>query len=352
MLYLVTGGAGFIGANLSISLKLKHPAAQIYAMDNLKRRGSELNLDRLKRHGIGFVHGDIRNPEDFLQLKPADVIIECSAEPSVLAGCYSPDFLVKTNLLGTINCLNFAKEHGSDFIFLSTSRVYPIKTINSLNVYETETRFELADKQSLPGADVSGINETFPLDGLRSLYGATKLASELLIQEYSELYGFNSVINRCGVITGPWQFGKVDQGVVSLWIANHIFNKPLTYIGFGGNGKQVRDILHIDDLFELIDSQINNMDAINQEVFNIGGGREVSVSLLELTSLCQEFTGNRPRIAHSRDNRVSDIKIYLTNTGKAQKILCWRPKRSVQNVVEDIVNWICHRKTQLENILG
>jgi CDP-paratose 2-epimerase len=349
---LITGGAGFVGSSLALRLKGKYPATRVISLDNLKRRGSELNLTRLKQSGVQFIHGDIRNREDLADIGPVDMIIECSAEPSVLAGYTSaPEYLVNTNLLGTINCLEIAAKYKVDFIFLSTSRVYPFQTINALEYLETDTRFELSDDQKVSGCSQAGFTEDFPIIGLRSLYGTTKLASELLIQEYADMYGFNAVINRCGVIAGPWQFGKIDQGFVVLWLAKHIWRQELSYIGYGGEGKQVRDILHIDDLFRLIDVQINNIGKLNGNVFNAGGGRATSVSLKELTQLCQELTANTIPLRKIEENRPADIQLYLSDNTKVTKATGWEPERSIEYIVEDIANWIQNNAVQLEGIL-
>lgn len=291
---LITGGAGFVGSALGLGLAERYPDWKITALDNLKRRGSELNLPRLKQVGIEFIHGDVRNKEDLdpVALQP-DIILECSAEPSVLAGYTSPGYVLQTNLVGTINCLELARQTHADFIFLSTSRVYPIAHLSALKFTETETRFQLLDDQSLGGVSSQGISEEFPLDGARSLYGATKLASELLIAEYADAYGIITLINRCGVLTGPWQMGKVDQGVFALWMAFHYFQKSLKYIGYGGTGKQVRDFLHIADLLDLIDLQIHNFDKLKGQTFNVGGGAENTLSLYETTQLCQKITGHQ-----------------------------------------------------------
>src|SRR5262249_38746594 len=139
----------------------------------------------------------------------------------------SPRYVLDANLNGLINCLEFARKRAADLIFLSTSRVYPIHSLNALRVSEEETRFTLLDDQETPGASRFGIAEEFPLAGERSIYGATKLCGELLIQEYMAAYAMRTVINRCGVIAGPWQMGKVDQGVFSLWVAAHVFERPL-----------------------------------------------------------------------------------------------------------------------------
>ena len=175
--------------------------------------------------------------------------------------------------------------------FLSTSRVYPARKLNALVFREETDRFALTDEQFLPGSSGCGINEDFPLDGARSLYGMTKLASELMIAEYADAYGLGCAINRYGLIAGPGQMGKTDQGVIALWVAAHYFRRPLSYIGFGGQGKQVRDVLHIDDLCELVIDQVLHPDRYQGRVFNAGGGASFAVSLRELT-LCREITGN------------------------------------------------------------
>ncbi|MBK6274550.1 MAG: NAD-dependent epimerase/dehydratase family protein [Saprospirales bacterium] len=349
---LITGGAGFVGSSMALQLKAKYPTYEIYVLDNLKRRGSELNIPRLKAANIHFVHGDIRNKEDFDGLPKIDLILEASAEPSVLAGIDStPDYLINTNLSGTINCLNFATKNKSDFIFLSTSRIYPIETIESINFTEATTRFEIAEQQTIKGFSKNGISEDFPLDNYRSLYGTTKLASELFIQEYKQFFGLKTVINRCGVLTGPWQMGKIDQGVVVLWIAKHFWNQPLSYIGYGGTGKQVRDMLHTDDLFRLIDWQMHHLDEINGEIFNVGGGTEISLSLNEMTTLCEEITGNKIPIKQVPENRTADIRIYITDNSKVTAKTGWKPQISPKQIFSEIYEWIKENEQQLASIL-
>jgi CDP-paratose 2-epimerase len=350
---LITGGAGFVGSNLAILLKQSNEDTRVICLDNLKRRGSELNLNRLKEYGIEFIHGDIRVKEDLLTLPKIDTLLECSAEPSVLAGVGgSPDYLIQTNLVGTINCLELARRDGANVIFLSTSRIYPMKHINTLEYTETATRFELTDNQKIPGASSKGYSEMFPLDGYRSLYGATKLASELILSEYIDTYKIKGIINRCGVLCGPWQMGKVDQGIIVFWAANHIYNKPLAYFGYGGEGKQVRDILHVKDLYRLIEIQLSKMDSLNGEVFNVGGGREVSVSLNELTSLCERYSKNKVDIKKVVEDRANDIRIYLTDNTKVTSATGWKPTITAESIMEEIIHWIMDNKELLKPILG
>ena len=348
---LITGGAGFVGSSLALGFAQRYPNWQITVLDNLKRRGSELNLPRLKAAGIEFVHGDIRNSEDLdpQRLTP-DLILECSAEPSVLAGYGSPGYLLQTNLVGTVNCLELARQTQADFVFLSTSRVYPISYLSQLNYEETETRFALQADQPFPGVSRHGIAEDFPLDRARSLYGTTKLASELLIAEYADAYNLRTLVNRCGVLTGPWQMGKVDQGVFALWVARHYFQKPLKYIGYGGSGKQVRDFLHVEDLLDLLDLQLQNLDQLQGETFNVGGGVENQVSLLETTGICQEITGTAIEITPVPETRPGDIPIFITDSRKVMSRLNWSPQRNIQRTLQDIYDWIVREESQVKGI--
>jgi CDP-paratose 2-epimerase len=256
-----------------------------------------------------------------------------------------------TNLGGTINCLEYARKFGSAVIFLSSSRVYPIDGLTALKYVETETRFELQD-QDTTGASKRGVAESFPLDGHRTLYGATKLSSELLLREYIHMYGLDGVINRCGVLSGPWQMGKVDQGVIVLWAAKHYFNKSLSYIGYGGTGKQVRDVLHVEDLLELVLYQIANVRKLSGSLFNVGGGREISTSLCELTTLCEKLTGNSIPISGVPETREGDVPIYITDASQVQDVCGWKPRRSMDDIVTDIVHWIASNEQTLEPILA
>ncbi len=346
---LITGGAGFIGSNLAVSFKQKYPTVEIIVLDNLKRRGSELNLMRLKENKVKFVHGDIRAPEDLVLNTKIDLLIECSAEPSVLSGMdNNPLYIINTNLTGTINCLELARKDKADVIFLSTSRVYPYEPLNNIKSRELETRFEWVGEQKINGWSKNGIGTEFITQGPKTFYGATKLASELLLQEYIANYGIKGVINRCGVIAGPWQFGKVDQGVFTFWMLAHYFKKNLKYIGFGGMGKQVRDILHIQDLFDLIDLEVAAMNKINGNIYNVGGSRDGSLSLFETTKLCEQITGNRLKIGSDKVNRPGDIKIYLSDNSKVRKDLNWQPKITAQDILVGVYEWIKNNEGQIK----
>ena len=312
---LITGGCGFVGSNLAIAFKQANPSYHIIALDNLKRRGSELNIARLRDMGIQFIHGDIRNLEDFDEVGAIDILIDAAAEPSVVSGMDStPDYLINTNLVGTVNCLKFALKNNALFVLLSTSRVYPIGLLNEIPLIETATRFSIDSKQNkITGVSGDGVTELFPLNGARSFYGATKLAAELIVEEYAAFYGLKTIVNRCGVLTGAWQMGKVDQGVVVLWMAKHFWKKELGYFGFGGEGKQVRDMLHVHDLYRLLEIQLANPSVYAGKPWNVGGGEMVSVSLQELTNICEKITGNTIPFESVKENRVADIPWYITD---------------------------------------
>src|SRR5262249_44197526 len=326
---LITGGAGFVGSNLAVAFKRNRSTATVMVLDNLKRRGSELALERLGASGVELVHGDVRVSDDLAAVGPVDILIEASAEPSVHAGYDgNPSYLIQSNLVGAVNCLEHARRHGSAFIFLSSSRLYPIAPLRALPLERGATRFVLRADADVPGVTVAGISEQFPLPGNRSLYGATKLAAELLIEEYKAMYGVRALVNRCGVISGPWQMGKVDQGFVVLWMARHLFGGSLNYMGFGGEGFQVRDVLHVDDLYDLLVKQLSQLDRYSaQPFYNVGGGMENSVSLRELTEFCQEFSRKRIEITGIAETRGVDIPFYVSDSSAVQKAADWKPQR-------------------------
>jgi CDP-paratose 2-epimerase len=351
---LVTGGAGFAGSSLCIALRRVFPRTRVTAFDNLKRRGSELNLSRIAAEGVNFVHGDVRSQSDLAAAAPApDLIIECSAEPSAQAGYGgSPDYLIQTNLTGCYNCLELARNLRADFIFLSTSRVYPFRALNALAYTDQETRFCLNAEQAVSGASDSGIAETFPLEGPRSLYGMTKLNAELMVEEYADAYGVRYIIDRFGLLTGPYQMAKSDQGVIALWVAAHFYRKPLAYIGFGGQGKQVRDFLHVDDFCDLIIDQIGHFDLYEGRRWNAGGGVRHSLSLLEATALCRQITGNTIDIAPRLEDRPADVRIYVTDHRAVSAVNGWAPRRDALKTLTDIHEWLVREADRYRAFLG
>ena len=338
---VITGGAGFVGANLAIYLNQCFESVEIIALDNLFRDGSSLNISRLRAHGVNFIHGDVRVADDLERLGKFDFLIECSAEPSVLAGKDgNTRYLMDTNLSGAVNCVEVCRKWCAGMIFLSTSRVYPLGLLRHSLYHETKNRFEWFDDQKLPGLSQAGISEEFPLLGERSLYGASKYAAEIILSEYAHAHSIPIIINRCGLVAGQWQFGKIDQGVITLWVSAHLFQRPLSYIGFQGKGKQVRDILHIEDLAKLIYLQLRSPETFTKKQFNIGGGYERSLSLLELTQLCRAIVGNTVEIGQEPKNRYADIPIYITDIQKIKALCGWEPIATTDKIVEDIHKWL------------
>jgi CDP-paratose 2-epimerase len=341
---VVTGGAGFVGSNLALAIRGGISGARVTAFDNLHRRGSEQNIPRLLEAGVQFLHGDVRSRSDLELLPPFDVLLECSAEPSaVTSDARSRDYLLDTNVRGAIHCAELCTKNRAALLFLSSSRVYPIRLLEDLELRETDTRYELRDRQRIPGVSEAGVSEDFPLEGPRSFYGASKYAAEVVLREYAHACDLPLVVNRCGVIAGPWQFGKVDQGVVAYWVISHCRGEPLTYIGFGGAGKQVRDVLHVSDLADLVLAQIQDPRPYQGRTLNVGGGCQNAVSLVELTELCRSVTGKETAMGSEPETRYADVPLFITDHSRITDICGWRPQRPVAQVVADIYAWIQER---------
>jgi len=345
---LITGGAGFVGASVALRFREAWPEAEIVALDSLYRRGSELNARRLREARVSVVIGDVRDRRSF-EMPPCDLVVDAAAEPSVLAGTRSDTrFVVDTNLGGTLHALEAAREWAAAFVFLSTSRVYPVAALRSIALEETATRFEIALRQELPGVTPDGISEDFPLSGSRTLYGATKYAAEIMVQEYAAHYGLRAVINRCGILAGPWQMARVDQGVVGLWVARHFYGLPLSYIGYGG--KQVRDALHVEDLADLVLLQLKESVPLSGQVYNVGGGPPISFSLRELTELVRAAVGRTVDVGMQEQTRAGDVPLYLTDAARVRQAFGWRPTRTLERIVEDTARWVADHAEALRPV--
>ena len=298
MKILITGGCGFVGTNLALFLNFK--GFKIESLDNLSRKGSKYNLKLLKKEKIKNYKLDIYNQNKLKKLPKYDLIIDCCAEAAVEVSKREMDKVVNTNLIGTINILKKAKKDKSKLIFLSSSRVYPIK----------ESKKTIKNKIIKSKIKIKKMfNEKDNIQGVKTLYGLTKLSSEMFIEEFSYAYGLKYIINRCGVISGPLQFGKQDQGFVSLWIWRHLNKKNLNYIGYGGYGNQIRDVLHIYDLCELVKLQIKKINKINNKLFTVGGSKKSYTSLKNLTYLCEKITGNQIKFKKILKTSIYDIHI-------------------------------------------
>ena len=339
MKILITGGCGFVGSNIGIYLKKKLKKAEIWSLDNLMRRGSTQNRIRLKNYNIKNLNVNIEKYSKIKILPKFDLIIDCCAEPAIEVSKKEPDRVFNTNLVGTFNILKKCAKDKANIIFLSSSRVYSIEKLRKL-VKNLNLKKPLKINKK--------IDERFETEAASSLYGFTKLASEKLIKEFFFENKLKYIINRFGVIAGPWQFGKQDQGFVPLWIAKHIIKKKLSYIGFGGRGNQVRDIIHIDDVCQIVLLQIKNLKKIYNKTFNIGGGPKNTVSLKNLTSKCQIITNNKIKIGKIPKTSIFDIPYYVTNNNKIIKFYKWSPNKSINLIIKDIYTWLTTNKLMLK----
>jgi CDP-paratose 2-epimerase len=338
MKILITGICGFVGSTLAREWLQAEPGITVYGLDNLIRSGSEDNRGSLQKLGIKLYHGDIRCASDFEALPAVDWVVDAAANPSVLAGVdgqTSSRQLIEHNLLGTVNILEYCKRHGAGFTLVSTSRVYSIKPLADVLVEPIDNAFRLAPGQALPqGLTAAGVAESFSTDPPVSLYGSTKVASELLALEYGETFGFPVWINRCGVLAGAGQFGKADQGIFAFWINCWLRRRPLTYIGFGGNGYQVRDCLHPRDLIPLMRQQVASA-AAPVRIVNLGGGSSHAMSLAQLSSWCEARYGRHEVRGDDRPRRF-DIPWLLMDSAKAREVWGWQPQTSREDILTEI----------------
>ncbi len=344
---LVTGGCGFIGSH--VALHLREKGHKVSVLDNLVRRGSEENIAVLKKHGISFIHADVRNQEDLANLPPnIELICDTSAQPSVVTGYANPFFDITNNGLGAINILEYVRPRRIPLIFWSSNRVYGADRLNGLPRRETTTRFEydsdawnrIPSEQRPAGFHpVHGVSEDFSIDGgQRSIYGLSKLIADAACQEYAQAYNLPVVVNRFGVISGVGQFGRADQGWVVWWAIAHWFKLPLTYLGW--QGKQVRDVLFVEDMLCLLDLEISQLDHFRGEVFNLGGGPANAISLCEATKSMQEISSRSTAISHSDQARQGDIALYWTDNRKAAGKLNWQPRTDLRTGFTRIFDWI------------
>ena len=333
MKILITGGCGFVGSNLALFLKKK--GFSVHTLDNLTRKGSTYNSNLLKKQKIKNYKINISNIKKIKSLPKYDLILDCCAEAAVEISKNDFDKVINTNLIGTINILKKSKNDKSKIIFISSSRIYPLEEMNKV-IKNKNLKYKIKISKMFSEKD--------KIIGPKTIYGLTKLCSEMLIEEFSYAYKLKYLINRCGVISGPLQFGKQDQGFVSLWIWRHLNKKKLSYIGYGGYGNQIRDVLHIDDLSELILLQIKNINKINNKLFTVGGSKTSYTSLSQLTKLCQKITGNKIKMGKVSKTSSYDIPYYLSDNTHVSNTYRWKPKRNINQVVMDTFLWLKKNK--------
>ncbi|MBX9891036.1 MAG: NAD-dependent epimerase/dehydratase family protein [Chitinophagaceae bacterium] len=344
MIILITGAAGFLGSSIVECLRGFDKNLTLLGVDNLSRKGSELNLPVLAMNKCDFLLGDISDQNFIDSLPKVDWIIDCAANPSVLAGVSNNSTLslLNDNLIGNLYLLEKCKRDFAGFVLISTSRVYSINELNKIPLLKGEQRFSIdtRDSSKFPtGLTSEGVTESFSTKSPVSLYGATKIASEVLALEYHYSYGFPVWINRCGVIAGKRQLGKIDQGIFSFWVYQYALNKPLSFIGYGGTGIQVRDVLHPKDVFEIIRMQMFDSNSRSNRVFNIGGGEQNSMSLYELDQFCNSLFRKTEPVRIVVDNRALDIPLYLTDYSLAKAEWGWKPQVSINQIMDEIAEF-------------
>lgn len=339
MRILISGVCGFVGGTLARALA--EAGHQIAGFDNFIRPGSETNREELKRLGVKLFHADLRAASDLEALPPTDWVIDAAANPSVLAGVdgrTSSRQLVEHNLGGTVNILEYCKQHRAGFILLSTSRVYSIPALAELPMEVRDHAFLPSAGAGARGLAPGGLTEEFPTGAPVSLYGATKLASEVLALEYGETFGLPVFINRCGVLAGAGQFGRADQGIFAYWINSWLQRRTLRYIGFGGHGHQVRDCLHPRDLIPVLNRQMAAPKvAPSDRLANFSGGIASAMSLRQLSAWCATRLGAH-EVGVDATPRPFDIPWIVLDHTKATRLWDWKPATPVDAILTEIAD--------------
>lgn len=329
--YLVTGGAGFIGSNFVE--RLLNRGEQVTVFDNLSRAGAEVNLRWLKEsfgpHAFHLVVGDVRDAEAILRAaSEADVIVHLAGQVAVTTSVTDPRDDFESNALGTFNVLEAARasERNPIFLYSSTNKVYG--GMENVQVVEEDTCYRYAD---LP----LGVSEEALLD-FHSPYGCSKGTGDQYVRDYHRIYGLQTVVFRQSCIYGPRQFGIEDQGWVAWFVIAAITGRPITIYG---DGKQVRDVLYVTDLLDAYDAAVKQIDVAAGQVFNVGGGIENTMSIWrEFKPLLEKLTGH-PIPTGQGDWRPGDQPVFVADIRKAESILDWRPKVSVQEGVKRLFDW-------------
>ncbi|HZW03666.1 MAG TPA: GDP-mannose 4,6-dehydratase [Anaerolineaceae bacterium] len=330
--YLITGGAGFIGSNYVARLASRGDVVTVF--DDLSRRGADRNLRWLQEtygnDSFRFIRGDIRDFDSVsVAAQDADVIVHLAAQVAVTTSVVDPRTDFEINALGTFNLLEAARASGRNpaVLYASTNKVYG--GMEDVRVVEDATCYRYAD---LP----QGVPETMPLD-FHSPYGCSKGAGDQYVRDYHRIYGLPTVVFRQSCIYGPRQFGVEDQGWVAWFVIAAQMGRSITIYG---DGKQVRDVLYVEDLLDVYDQALANIDRAAGEVYNVGGGAENTLSIWrEFGPMLERLQGAEIPVGQG-DWRPGDQRIYVSDIRKAQNELGWRPKVSVQDGAERLYAWV------------
>ncbi|HBG74471.1 MAG: CDP-paratose 2-epimerase [Chloroflexi bacterium GWB2_49_20] len=334
--YFITGGAGFIGSNYVNRLLQRKAKVTIY--DNLSRAGAPLNIKWLKEtHGdnaFQLVAGDVRDADLLAEkARQADVIVHLAAQVAVTTSVLQPREDFEINAQGTFNVIEAARSSGRDpvVLFASTNKVYG--EMEDVPAVEASTRWRY---ENLP----LGCPETQPLD-FHSPYGCSKGAGDQYVRDYSRIYGLRSVVFRQSCIYGPRQFGVEDQGWLAWMVIAAITGRKISIYG---DGKQVRDVLHVDDLLDAYDAVIANIEKVKGRVYNLGGGSNNVISVwAEFGPMLEKLLGKPIPVTHG-DWRPGDQKVFVADIRKAESELGWKPKINVEEGVKRLFNWVLENR--------
>jgi CDP-paratose 2-epimerase len=334
MRILVTGGAGFIGTN--VCLKARERGHEVIAMDSLIRRDSEENLSVLKNAGCEVLRGDVRNATDFQRSPIPDAIIHLAGNPGIPWSLLWSKYDFDVNAMGTMNVLEYARVmqkqvgHKIPVIYASTNKVYTDE-LNKLETVELPTRYELKYFQF-------GFDENSPIDGHgiygHSPYGVSKLTGDLLCQEYNLAFDVYTVINRMSCIYGLFQKGVEDQGWIDWFIRQIVFDNGR--LNIYGDGKQVRDMLWGEDVAELYLLEAENAEKFRGSVFNVGGGKDNTLSLVEAIKIIEDETGKKAELKFY-PWRHADQRVYITDIKLVKSVTGWEPKVSPEQGIQRMI---------------
>lgn len=329
---LITGGCGFIGSNLTNKL-MKSEDNKIIILDNLSRIGAKLNKkwfdDRYKNNkNLKIFVEDIRDLDAVKKyIKDQDLVFHIAGQVAVTKSISNPIRDFENNARGTLNILESIRKSNNDpiLLFTSTNKVYG--DLNRYNVILKNGKYDFEDLKD-------GINEFTPLD-FHSPYGCSVGAADSYVKDYHRIYGMKTIVFRMSCIYGPRQFGNEDQGWIAHFIISSILNRKLKIYG---DGKQVRDILFIEDLLKAMTSAIHNINKTKGEVYNIGGGSRHVISLLELVEILEDKLNRKIKLEF-QDWRPGDQKVYYSNISKAKKDFNWIPEIQKKDGLHKVINW-------------
>lgn len=337
---LITGGAGFIGVNAAAHFVSRGWIVTV--LDNFSRRGTDVNADFLRASfgdNVSIVRGDVRSRKATATLvEEHDAVLHLAAQVAVTTSVAEPWGDFKANTLGTLRVLDAVRlsQRKPIFLFASTNKVYG--ALESLPIEEQAQRYAFA-------GDLRGVSEDQQLD-FHSPYGCSKGAADQYVRDYARLYGLRTVVFRQSCIYGPHQYGVEDQGWVAWFLVAALLGKPIQIYG---DGKQVRDLLHVSDLLLAYELAIERIDRASGKVYNIGGGAENTFSLLEFVAFMELDLG----IAVPRSFapvRPGDQPIFVSDNARVARDLDWTPAVPVRDGVTELWHWLSQRREEIERV--